>query len=497
KSTLRVLPPPPASRPGTGGKRPSLRPLRKMRRWTIPLAAAVVLGFYFFQNAPAPQGNPETPSNGIALLASTSDAVWADRMRSPGEVLTPGWMRLKSGAVKLEFSRGARVILEGPAELQLVSDNEARIRTGKLRAYVPEPAHGFLVRGPEFAITDLGTEFGCTVPEKGEAEVHVFTGLIALELANLPEAGRQIPENQAMQIHRGQVREIPARPELFLNEEELARRELAYANGRMALWRKASQALSRHPSTLVHLDFERGSDWERSLANRARRGLVDSNATIVGCDWVDGRWPGKGSLEFKRADDRLRLTVPGLYESLTLLAWVRVERLPHSRQSLLMTESFQPGEVHWYLDSDGALGFGVRVNSGESTGWTGAHSHPLIGPGTLETWVLLATVFDGQSGNVTHYFNGQPAGTAPIQNDAPLRLDTFEVGNWAVRADDPKWAMAGVSEPRENVRNFHGRMDEFALLSVPLEAGEIAQIYRDGRPGETGNQSAVSVLIKH
>ncbi|MDB6154736.1 MAG: hypothetical protein JWL90_3189 [Chthoniobacteraceae bacterium] len=497
---LRVLPAPRKvgriKKDGQRMARPSFG--RKARYWLAPfaVAAAAVVLFCFFQNNGSSARREEAPANGVAILTCTSGAVWADTMRSAGDVLKPGWIRLKSGAVKLEFSRGARVILEGPAEIELVSDNEARLRTGKLRAYVPEPAHGFLVRAADFTVTDLGTEFGCTVPEKGEPEVHVFAGLVALELANQPEAGRQIPEEQALQINHGQVREISPRPDLFLNEQELARRELEYAATRMANWRKTSQVLSRHPATLVHLDFERASNWERTVVNRGRRGLVDSDATIIGCDRVSGRWPDKGGIEFKRSDDRLRLTVPGLYESLTLMTWVRVEQLPSNKQSLLMTESFQPGEVNWYLDSDGALGFGVRVNSGESSGWSGSHSQSVIGRDALDSWVLLATVFDGQTGKVTHYFNGQAAGSGPIQSDAPLRLDTFEIGNWAVRADDPKWAMAGATEPRDSVRNFQGRMDEFILLSIPLEADDIRQIYQNGRPSESGSLSTVSASPK-
>ena len=66
-----------------------------------------------------------------------------------------------------------------------------------------------------------------------------------------------------------------------------------------------------------------------------------------------------------------------------------------------------------------------------------------------------------------------------------MRLDTFEIGNWGVRPDDPRLASNDWGQPKDAIRNFHGRMDEFAILSTALSAADIQKLYREGRPGET------------
>ena len=46
---------------------------------------------------------------------------------------------LKSGHAQIEFYSGARVILEGPAEFELISRTEAFCKRGKLRNVIRWP----------------------------------------------------------------------------------------------------------------------------------------------------------------------------------------------------------------------------------------------------------------------------------------------------------------------------------------------------------------------
>ena len=105
---------------------------------------------------------PVASSKNIATLTRGAGVVWEDPAGSAeiGSPLAPGRLRLKSGAVQIEFYDGARVIVEGPASFELVSSGEARLISGKLSARVPVPAHGFKVTTPDATVTDLGTEFG-------------------------------------------------------------------------------------------------------------------------------------------------------------------------------------------------------------------------------------------------------------------------------------------------------------------------------------------------
>ena len=61
----------------------------------------------------------------------------------------------------------------------------------------------------------------------------------------------------------------------------------------------------------------------------------------------------------------------------------------------------------------------------------------------------------------------------------------LELGNWRTYT---KKATVDYS-----IREFHGRMDEFALLSRPLSTDEIRRQYELGRPRQ-GNSTAVAEL---
>src|SRR6185437_9610804 len=115
-------------------------------------------------------------TNFVATLTRGTSVVWEGdtNVVEIGSALTSRWLHLKSGAVQIEFYSGARVILEGPASLQLLSQGEARLEYGKLSARVPEPAHGFKVHTPEGIVTDLGTEFGLNFQKAQPVQLEVF-----------------------------------------------------------------------------------------------------------------------------------------------------------------------------------------------------------------------------------------------------------------------------------------------------------------------------------
>jgi hypothetical protein len=107
-------------------------------------------------------------------------------------------------------------------------------------------------------------------------------------------------------------------------------------------------------------------------------------------------------------------------------------------------------------------------------GFRGAHYRAtgVITPERFGRWVHLAVVYDRDAGAVTHYIDGRPAATEPVQFDTPLRIGSAELGNWnsvPYRTTTP-------------VRNFNGGMDEFLLFSRALTAAEIEQMYAKGRP---------------
>ena len=193
----------------------------------------------------------------------------------------------------------------------------------------------------------------------------------------------------------------------------------------------------------------------------------------MGCQWVEGRWPGKGALEFKRSGDRVRFTLriprePAV-SSMTLMAWVRVDSLEQRFNALMLPDGFKIGSPLWHITKKGALELGLRLTRKESTVYTSA---PILRPWTLGRWVHLATVYDGMGKTVTHYLNGRQVSSHPLTSIIKLRGGPAQLGNWGRPRKTDKYP----------VRKFNGLMDEFAIFSEALDESEIKKIYRVGRP---------------
>ena len=87
---------------------------------------------------------------------------------------------LKSGTISLLFGCGANITLEGPARFEIVDAMNAILHQGRLVADVPEIGHGFTIHTEDYAVEDLGTQFGMAVLGSGMSDVHVLSGQVAL-----------------------------------------------------------------------------------------------------------------------------------------------------------------------------------------------------------------------------------------------------------------------------------------------------------------------------
>ena len=118
------------------------------------------------------------------------------------------------------------------------------------------------------------------------------------------------------------------------------------------------------------------------------------DATIVGCEWREGRWPTKPALEFRGISDRVRMQIPGDLESVTLAAWVRVQGLDRQINSLCMSDGFLPRTLHWVIRNDDVLGLTVM---GETRNHQIIASPPVMAMDQFGIWPHLAVVVDGRA----------------------------------------------------------------------------------------------------
>lgn len=452
----------------------AVSPRRRMSARMLAFAACLALigvgvwSVWFRQ----PASRAGATGAAVAMLTRVVDAHWAHGDAPPrvGSALNPGWLRLESGLAQVVFHSGARVVIEGPAELKLVSSGEAVCPRGRLLAEVPEPARGFRLTTDQLRVVDLGTAFGVNADQE-RTEVHVFTGYVEL----LPQSAdkQSLREGQAVEVRgTSPPRLMAANAVAFTSLLDFQQRSLAAEAFRYEQWQFANARLRQDPSLLVHLDFQdlSGVDWQ--LHNAAERSQAVPDAFVVGGQRTEGRWREKQALELQSASDRVRLVVPGEYEALTLSAWVRVSRLDRQLNSLFMCDGFESGTIHWLIRRDGVLGltvFGVEPGQFEILA-----SPPVLARDQLGAWLHLSVVLDGPGGRVVHYLNGHPVSRHAVKLGLPFRLGSAELGNWI--------APTGSNPTPNLIRNLSGAFDEFELFSRALTDAEIRELYVKGNP---------------
>lgn len=215
----RVSAEPPGAR-SRDVRRPAVRsfpriPLR-LNRWTS-LAAGILIAVvaYGFGHLGSPRPMPRRTTSGpVPPRPETSNVAWLVNAQNcrweggesgmPGRNMRAGKvLRLDRGLAEIEFDRGARLILQGPAGLELISGNEARLLHGSLTARVPERARGFTVHSPWGKVVDLGTEFGLSVDDRGGTAVRVFQGTVVAS-----PTGVGAREKPGLTLHQDQAARI-------------------------------------------------------------------------------------------------------------------------------------------------------------------------------------------------------------------------------------------------------------------------------------------------
>jgi hypothetical protein len=184
--------------------------------WTLAIVFAI--GLVAVLRSPGPRKVPtsERPlvkvdvADSVAVIVRSTGARWeSGNGRDPreGDLLPKGRLRVREGRVILSMLNGVTVIVEGPADFELVSIDRIACYSGKLRARVPEGAEGFVISGPGSAVVDMGTEFGVNVKSDGKSRGKVFEGEVEAAVLGLSGTLRRSQvvkqENEAFEIDPG------------------------------------------------------------------------------------------------------------------------------------------------------------------------------------------------------------------------------------------------------------------------------------------------------
>jgi hypothetical protein len=211
----------------------SAQPVRAARSrkvtWSLALAASFALfaaglaGLRLWRPA-EPKGSS---SRAVAMLNHTVDAHWSQ----PGDIprkdapLEPGRLRLTSGLAQIVFYSGVRVVIEGPAELELLSQNAIFCRFGRLTAAVPPQTRGFRVSTAPLSVTGMGTSMALQVTDS-RTELHVFKGSVELETTANAARHRLKEGAGAVAESSGALRLTYAEPAIFASMFDLDAKSL-------------------------------------------------------------------------------------------------------------------------------------------------------------------------------------------------------------------------------------------------------------------------------
>jgi len=444
---------------------PVLIPQRRFTmKWLVgvgAVAALMTLGAVWTGGLLQQSATAEATTASVALLAGSMDAVWeADSMQpAEGAALAPGWLRLKSGVIQIEFYQGARVSLQAPAALRLISSGEAFCERGKLSAQVPPQAQGFRIQTVQGTVVDLGTSFGLDVGDHG-ADVHVFEGEV--ELHQLSGEMLPLKEGEAA----GLATNAPKRSADDSSFRLLANMDGHQTRHQMAAferWIAASGKINADSDLLLRFNFQDPVST-RTLRNHSSAPDAVPDGSIVGTRWTQGRWPLKRALEFRSVSDRVRASVPGELDQFTLAMRVRVDALPRKFNSLFMSEGWHNRQIHWQITDGGVLRLGVAGGAGVRH--VDYDSPEIFQVERLGRWMHLSVSFDSARREIVHYVDGVAVAALPLQDASPVKIGLAELGNWNDRPGSERVAM----------RHLSGAIEEFAIWSRVLTPQEVREL---------------------
>ena len=450
-------------------------------------AAAVVMLFGLYALLPHASSSREGAleeklAAGFGVVVGQVDAEWADgRILADGDLLPAGELTLKSGAAQIDLFSGVSVILEGSTRFEVVSSMEVNLAAGKMRARVPEAAHGFLVNSPEGQVVDLGTEFALDVVA-GQSVVHVLEGEI--EWHPHDQSMQRLDGGEAISYTAaGELTPMTADASAFIGVDEISARLNSSRNAQFEQWQEYAVELRSDPRLVVHYSMKAPDRWSRRLANTAVAGLdqVGEGAVVAAAGDTD-RWGRAGhALDFSPTGSRVRTVVPGEYRSMTFLTWVKINSLDRWYNSLFLTDGHELHEPHWQIMDDGRLFFSVKKRDVFDSDRGEQAKYNFYSPSFWNTslsgqWLMLATVYDVDTREVTHHLNGTVLSRESIPEE--YLVETVKIGGASIG----NWGLPYSNEPAFAVRNLNGSMDEFAIFAAALSDDEIAEIYHHGKP---------------
>ena len=436
------------------GKRPKKK--TPMIIFAGPLiAAAAILAFVFLQ--PKTSNTPDIIQE-FTLLKSVS-ADWDQNLNyQVGDGFDNGTHRLNSGYCELTNNKGVKLIVEGPAEFELVSPKKVKLQKGTLVASVEKEGIGFQVDTPNTNVVDLGTEFGVRVQDNGDTEVHVL---------------------------EGQVETITGKEKKLINKSEASLITTKSTIAKAADAGKFMRILPEKPSeeiSYIHWPLNEGqgkvSTYKgENLKDKDYDAYLKSTYTKgKGPNWINGKF-NKG-INFDGNGNYIETGFPGIggAHARSISFWVKIPKDARKDQATSMVAwgsylgKGRTWQVSWnWQEKDGNIG-AIRA---------GLYHGQIVGTQDLrdDKWHHIAVVMfgDGKPNVNTHillYVDGklEPASRKSIL-DVKTDIDSKESTNVLMGRD----AMAHIYGKKQH-KVFKGSLDEVYIFNFALDDEQIRQL---------------------
>ncbi|MEM8671566.1 MAG: LamG-like jellyroll fold domain-containing protein [Planctomycetota bacterium] len=428
--------------------RGSYTPLQIILPWAIAATLAVIL----FVGREATEKDPQTQVKAepfIGLLVDEAGAEFEPGFGPQDVKFNRGEYRLQKGAIHLRLENGTDVVMGSPVAFEIHDAFRLTLDEGILSAYVPPSAKGFTVAAPGIDYEDLGTEFAVAVnPASGASELHVFDGQVDAKIADSRSTVSSVYGGESVAFAEGALQPADAPDE---------RRFLTRGAIGFLRWQQETKRRITDPGLIAFYSF---SGSGQVLKNEASNAVV-SDGKIEGARWVSGRWPEKSALLFDRESDFVEIDIPGKYEEMSFAAWVKLDRLDHSLNSILNSNGKDPGDLHWEIAPDGAVILVRRFDEPRVS-----REDLLTIP--LGRWIHIAGTISTVDGESRVYLNGELASSelGPLTSFVP---GLSRIGNW-------------LNDKNEHKRWLCGRIDEFAIWNLKLTPTEIKHFAEAGKP---------------
>lgn len=225
RSTQKTSPVHPGGDSGFARERPS-RPSRKQTLEAIMKIAAVFVFaalLVFIEHRVSQYYTRKATGFEVATLSDAIDAQWAGEPVRIAERLKARHLPLilKKGVAEVQFDSQAKMVVEAPAEFQVIAEDQVKLAYGRIYMTVPQQAIGFAIKTEGAKIIDLGTEFGVHESRDGLTEVHVIKGktnLVSFSKGNKINVPVTAGAGKRLNRFNGTVQDISCDREMFVRD---------------------------------------------------------------------------------------------------------------------------------------------------------------------------------------------------------------------------------------------------------------------------------------